>query len=355
MATPNKFFSMPEDGEETVACPYNSSHVVPASMHSFHVRHCPQKNNAGQQTSKRKEKSNGRTQKEEDWEPDIVPGKPGYVPLMSMVRPVFREVHSMTQVQRRRYYDELLKQHKVVNMLKSLANKSYFAEQRRKHVVPSVSGQFPVHPQPIPTKPSTGKYSNVTLESKRKIHRPNDDLDDWYIEPMLTSLSSRLESILTGAERQPTSLPKYLSDDSWPKLNPPTQSSAPKNHPIQANHRRPSEMPKSRYVRQQNGTAFRLPSERPGPGSGSSATASPAAVSPASGDSAGEFTEPKLFPSVSGSKQRPANGLQQASTRPKISAFVSLRGTETSKWIRAGDHDDELFYCSGKGRGRVRT
>ncbi|EEC08201.1 hypothetical protein IscW_ISCW005991 [Ixodes scapularis] len=47
---------------------------------------------------------------------EIVPGRPGYVPLMSRVRPFFREVVDMTPLQRRQYYDELLKQHRVIEM-----------------------------------------------------------------------------------------------------------------------------------------------------------------------------------------------------------------------------------------------
>lgn len=47
---------------------------------------------------------------------EIVPGRAGYVPELSNVRPVFKEMHNMSLLRRRRYYDELLKQHKVTHM-----------------------------------------------------------------------------------------------------------------------------------------------------------------------------------------------------------------------------------------------
>ncbi|XP_054922233.1 uncharacterized protein [Dermacentor andersoni] len=50
----------------------------------------------------------------EDWESEIVPGQPGYVPRAA---PIFKSTIGMSRSERRRHYAELLKQHHLANML----------------------------------------------------------------------------------------------------------------------------------------------------------------------------------------------------------------------------------------------
>ncbi|KAH7980600.1 hypothetical protein HPB49_017421 [Dermacentor silvarum] len=92
-----------------VRCPYDTSHLVPASGRAAHIRYCPRKRNGA--TTRRYQRL--ELPLEEDWEPEIVPGKAGYVPPANLDYPVFREVQTMTPKQRRDYYRDLLTQHKL--------------------------------------------------------------------------------------------------------------------------------------------------------------------------------------------------------------------------------------------------
>ncbi|KAM7290634.1 uncharacterized protein ISCGN_027250 [Ixodes scapularis] len=128
---------------------------------------------------------NENTFTEEDWEPEIVPGRPGYVPLMSRVRPFFREVVDMTPLQRRQYYDELLKQHKVIEMLRAFAG-----SQECDHTG---------HPNED-CEHQEGPPNGLVRSSL-------DELEKWHIEPR-PSTSCRPASAC--GERRPTTEPKYL-------------------------------------------------------------------------------------------------------------------------------------------------
>ncbi|XP_075550551.1 uncharacterized protein LOC142584292 [Dermacentor variabilis] len=100
----------------------------------------------------------------EDWESEIVPGQPGYVPRAA---PIFKSTIGMSRSERRRHYEELLKQHHLANML--LVQNPHNGNACKDRVVepnnngggdniPGVSGQATVtaasSPQPRPRQGS---------------------------------------------------------------------------------------------------------------------------------------------------------------------------------------------------------
>ncbi|XP_070395763.1 uncharacterized protein [Dermacentor albipictus] len=78
-----------------------------------------------------------RIMEEEDWESEIVPGQPGYVPRAA---PIFKSTTGMSRSERRHHYAELLKQHYLSKML-HIQNPHIGNACKDRSVDASVSGQ----------------------------------------------------------------------------------------------------------------------------------------------------------------------------------------------------------------------
>ncbi|KAL1421231.1 hypothetical protein MTO96_023209 [Rhipicephalus appendiculatus] len=118
-----------------VRCPFDTSHLIPASVRAAHVRHCPRKRNGA--TARRYHRA--ELPMEENWEPEIVPGRAGYVPPVNLNFPVFREVQSLTPRQRRDYYSDLLRQHKLAEENNGASQRHGDSEETEESTISSTS------------------------------------------------------------------------------------------------------------------------------------------------------------------------------------------------------------------------